>query len=50
MKRDKTPSSLLWLTFTVELMLVIGSIIGYKLSEIIHEEVHSESYYIEWVS
>jgi hypothetical protein len=44
---NKNPNSNLGLIFTIELLLVIGSVIGYKLAERISVEVHPESYYIK---
>ena len=44
---SKNPNSNLGLIFTIELLLVIGSVIGYKLSERIPVEIHPESYYIK---
>lgn len=38
MKKDKSHNDLLWLTFTIELLLIIGSAVFYKAAERIPEE------------
>ena len=43
--KDKNPSDLLWLTFTVELLLIIGSAVFYKTVERIPEETRPMSKY-----
>lgn len=45
--KNKNPGDLLWLIFTVELLLIVGSAVFYKTVERIPVEVHSESYYLE---
>ena len=43
--KDKNPSDLLWLTFTVELLLIIGAAVFYKTVERIPEEIRPMSKY-----
>lgn len=43
--KNKNPNSHLWLTFTIEVLLVIGSAVFYKAVERIPEETRPMSKY-----